>query len=187
MPNKLVHQRITAALLGVSALPVPFLPGRAVDEYLVFMSGILVTLKPELGPDMDVNARKYGFAGELFGMNAYARLVPHRFGMRKKNYKRLRPETLFFMSHLPLIGTSFRVMMLLIPVSIIFMLSGISLEHLAHYALFLWLGMSLSDFGHVAADRITGDLRELKRDFWQKRLAHFNKGRPHDRSNRRLS
>lgn len=175
MPNKLAHQRITAVILGTAVLPLCAIPLSTIDEYAAFMIGIGLTLRPELGPDMDVSRRRYGFLGELVGLNAYARLMPHRAGLHKKDWKRLRPEKIFFMSHLPLIGTAFRAIMLIVPISIICMIFGLNFTRVAYYAIFLWLGMSLSDLGHVIADLLVSDFKELKRSFWEKRLAHVNR------------
>lgn len=173
MPNRIGHQRITTILLATSALSLLVLPLDWYDEQAAFLIGVALTLAPQLTPDLDVNGRKFGWVGELIGMNSYAKAIPHRFGMHKKHWR--KPESILLMSHVPLFGTLFRVIMLGTPAVILALLTGIDISGMMYYVIFVWLGMSLSDLFHVIADKLTGDLKEIRRDFWKRRMDYAKK------------
>lgn len=174
MPNRSTHQAITTACAFVSLPLAAYLP---LDSFLAFELGVLVTLIPEFTPDLDISHRKFKGLGEFIGLKSYAKIVPHRYGVGKKHWTRLRIWNIFFFSHIPLVGTLLRTVLLCLPLLLLGMLlwaylsSTIAswLPYLAVYFLYLWWGMSWSDLWHVVADRPWskhGDRREMSRDFW---------------------
>lgn len=181
MPNsKYTHQSITLLSAAAGLVPAYYIYGYTdFIAVCVFEAGILATLIAEYTPDLDVKHRRFNWLGNFIGLRAYAELVPHRLGLRKKHWSRLRVWNLFMFSHLPFIGTLPRSILLCLPVCLLFMLFGLSLEWLINYFVFLWLGMSYSDCWHVGADILTSDIKETKRSFWRKRS--YARGKSHAR------
>ncbi len=132
------------------------LPAGLVMEPATFASfeaGIGVTLLPYFTPDLDIGWRKFNVLGEFIGLAAYARMVPHRYGARRKHWSRFRIWDIIFMSHVPLLGTLLRTLLILQFVVPVGLLLDMSWLQIGLQALWFWLGMSLSDLGHLIADR----------------------------------
>ena len=138
------------------------------------MAGVYITLIPEFTPDLDINARHFGWLGEFMGLKAYSTLVPHRYGMREKHWSRLRVWNILFLSHVPLLGTLLRTLILLVPIGVIYILLQLSIPELPIIITFLWLGMSYSDIWHVVADNPFQN-QETTKEFWNRRRAFFDK------------
>ena len=172
MPNRKTHQAITL-IASLPAIPVAI---SLLDftQACSFMAGVYITLIPEFTPDLDINARHFGWLGEFMGLKAYSTLVPHRYGMREKHWSRLRIWNIFFLSHVPFLGTSLRTILLLIPLSIVLLLYQWWSPSLLTMLIFLWLGMSYSDIWHVVADNPFQN-QETTREFWNRRRAFFDK------------
>lgn len=166
MPSRKVHQQITTTLTFLS-VPLLFLGPDGVS----FMAGVAVTWIPALTPDLDINTRHFGAYGEFIGLKAYAQLIPHRFGLRKKHWQkyRFRIWHMFAFSHIPFLGTLPRTALLLLPITILLLATGLIGWWYGKFVLLLWLGMSISDMAHVIADIITSDYKEMRRDFWRGR------------------
>lgn len=182
MPNKAGHQYLTlicsAAALPLGLLTVAPEPSQVVFSpaaWLALEAGILVTLIPEFTPDLDHSARRFNSVGKFLGLKVYSEIVPHRYGLGKTHWTRLRIWQLFFFSHLPGIGTLPRTLILLMPLAIVMLAFTYIPITLLPYIFYLWLGMSLSDTFHVVADLITTDFKQLKREYWQGRKEY---GRP---------
>jgi hypothetical protein len=171
------HQAITIIAAGTAVIPMTviythfgFVPA------LLFEAGVLVTLITEYTPDLDVAHRHFGWLGNFIGLRAYAEFVPHRFGLRKRHWSRLRVWNLFMFSHLPLFGTLPRAFLLFLPITLLFLLFDWDLEWLIYAFIPVWMGMSYSDLWHSGADLVTGKLRETNRSFWRKRGSHGKYG-----------
>jgi uncharacterized metal-binding protein len=166
VPNKKTHQKLTL-LASITAMPIIFfLPP---EQSLPLIGGILITWFPEMGPDLDINSRHFGAIGGFIGLKAYAEVVPHRYGFRKRHWLRLRIWNVFLLSHIPFIGTIPRTLILLLPISLFFILFNLWLPEILRTAIFIWLGMSYSDVWHVLADLIASDLKEMRKDYWRQR------------------
>jgi uncharacterized metal-binding protein len=166
MPNKKTHQKLTLIAIFIT-LPVIFLL-RPMDSVSV-IAGTIITYLPQFGPDLDINTRRFGVIGEFFGLKAYAKIVPHRYGFRKRHWTRLRIWNIMILSHIPFLGTFLRALILLLPLSLTFILFDLWLPQVLRVALFVWLGMSYSDIWHVVADLIVSDFKETKKDYWRRR------------------
>lgn len=163
MPSKVGHRRITIAT-GIVAVPVVAI---VVGWNAVpFAVGVAVTYWPQWGPDLDHNRRRFGVLGRFMGLEAYSKLIPHRAGLRKKHWTRLNVWNIMLLSHIPWLGTAPRTLLLLLPTLLILLLFGWWWDYLFLWVWWLWLGMGYSDLWHVAADIITGDLKEAKRSYW---------------------
>lgn len=178
MPDSFkTHQAITLIAAGTAVVPTyaiythfGFVPAA------LFEFGILVTLITEYTPDLDVSRRRFGWLGNFIGLRAYAEFVPHRFGLRKRHWSRLRVWNLFMFSHLPVFGTMPRCILLFLPLTLLFLLFSWDLESLLYGFIPVWMGMSYSDTWHVGADILSSDIKETKRSFWRKRGSHGKYG-----------
>lgn len=169
MPSRKTHQHLTKIALLTS---LPALLALDFRLYVYFITGMAITLIPALTPDLDINARKFGVIGEWLGLKTYADLIPHRFGLRRKHWRkyRFRIWHTFAFSHIPFLGTLPRTIILMFPVGIIVLaLSWFDVE-LVWMFLFVWLGMSYSDTWHTVADVIVSDYKEMRRGYWRRRV-----------------
>jgi uncharacterized metal-binding protein len=146
MPSGPTHRAATAVLIVAAAPTIFILPPL---DWLALEAGIASTLLAS--PDMDIHNR-LGFIGDLLGFEAYRKLVPHRGGLHDRHWSRLSWRKIFALSHIPIIGTLPRVILLLLPLGII--LSLFSALELINPWLFihLWAGASLSDALHTLMD-----------------------------------
>jgi len=166
MPNVRVHRQITRWIATGALIAAPVVSW---SDMLAIEAGILVTLLPELTPDLDINHRRFGVLGEFLGLRTYAKLVPHRFGLRQKHWSRLKIWHIFMFSHIPLLGTLPRFLMLCLPVGMVMLVFSYHPSWLLRFLILMWFGMSLSDTGHVIADVLTRDFKEFNRKFWGNR------------------
>lgn len=178
MPDSFkTHQAIT-----IIAAATAVIPATAIYNYFGFVPaalfevGILVTLVVEYTPDLDVAHRHFGWLGNFIGLRAYAEFVPHRFGLRKRHWSRLRVWNLFMFSHLPCIGTISRTVLLFLPFTLLFLLFGWDIEWLVASFVPVWMGMSYSDLWHVGADILSSDIKETRRSYWRNREYGHKKG-----------
>lgn len=141
------------------------------------MAGIMVTYIPALTPDLDVDTRRFGVYGEFIGLRAYAKIVPHRHGLKKRHWHkyRFRIWNMFLFSHVPIVGTLPRTIILLMPLTILLLATGLIDWWYGKFVLLLWLGMSISDTAHVIADLFTSDFKEMRQSFWRGRKAYRKK------------
>lgn len=184
MPNKLTHRKLSITATLLSAPLFIILP---TDQAVAFTLGSALTVIPELTPDLDISTREFNSLGEFIGLKSYAKIVPHRYGVGKKHWSRLRIWHIFLFSHIPLAGTLLRTFLVTLPLLLLAMLFGITNEGFwksaGWYFLFLWLGMSWSDCWHVLSDLIVSDFKEMKREVWygkrteQRRLWQKYRGR----------
>lgn len=174
MPNAKTHALISG-LSGPFTIPACMYAGFPPEIAISCFCGAMATMVPELTPDLDVAHRRFGSLGEVLGFKAYAELVPHRAGMRKKHWSRLKVWNVFFLSHVPILGTLPRAMMVILPLSILFLIFDWNLSLLGEILLGLWIGMSWSDLWHLIADVLSGDLKEISRSFWRHRKRGFYK------------
>lgn len=136
---------------------------------------MLITLIPEFTPDLDVNNRRFGPLAEFIGARGYAKLVPHRYGLRKQDWHRLRIWNVFFFSHIPFVGTIPRALVLLFPLFAIAAIANIVSEQVILWLLFAYIGMSISDCLHVGADIIYSFIKgkvafkEMSKWYWYTR------------------
>jgi uncharacterized metal-binding protein len=169
LPNRATHQ-VLSIISGAVALPTIFFLDAT--QFLSLMSGIAVTAAlPEFTPDLDINARHFGWLGDWAGLKAYSQITPHRYGFKKRHWTRLRIWNIFFLSHVPFLGTSLRTLLLLLPFSVLLILLQWMPTNLPTIILFMWLGMSWSDLWHVIADNPFKN-HETSKDYWNKRKYH---------------
>lgn len=166
MPSRKTHQTLTQ-IAAMSVSPLVFY--LEWQDILFLEAGILATLIPEMTPDLDVAHRRFGWLGEFVGLRGYAKVIPHRWGMRKRHWSRLKVWNLFLFSHLPFIGTFPRTLVVLLPALLVMMIFSWVPAGLLEMMLWLWVGMSYSDCWHVVADLIVSDWKEMRREFWGKR------------------
>lgn len=170
MPSGKVHARITKTVAIVTApvILVSLAGGWVGPEVLLAEVGILLTLMAS--PDLDIH-NSAGVLGEFIGFDTYKMLVPHRAGLRKRHWTRLRLWQIALLSHIPWLGTAIRTLMIwFMPLMIALLLGWRPDREQAGLIISLlfwcWVGMGWSDLFHVAGDIIDSDLKELKRKFW---------------------
>lgn len=152
MPSGIVHRQLT---LGLQLLTLPLTPYLHFQEFIALQLGITATYY--INPDLDITTNRLGLVKYL-GFESYRKLVPHRFGLSKKHWNGSIKNVLLF-SHIPFIGTILRTILLLIPVIILLLFcSSIQLLDIK-FLLFLYLGMALSDTGHIVADIVYSGFR----------------------------
>jgi len=156
-----VASAVPLGLLHLSTgLPIPWTAYVGIGITAVFV---------EMTPDLDISKRQFGVIGELMGLKAYAKLVPHRAGLRKRHWTRLKIWHVLLFSHIPWLGTLIRTTLLLLPLGLLLLLFGWYLPQLPQMAIGLWIGMGWSDLWHTVVDVIMSDLKETKREFWGQR------------------
>lgn len=173
MPGRKAHRVLTSLAAGAST-PIFFVA--PIEVSLPFFLGVVVTmpLRFKVGPgeyihvyfnpDMDTAGENDPIL-EMFGLNSYQEGVVHRRGLRLKDWKGLpkKPWSIFWFSHLPLIGTLPRFLLLTMPIAVVFLMTGL-FEHLTAIMIFSFLfGMSTSDAVHVLADITWSAIRKLFR------------------------
>lgn len=167
VPNKLVHRNLSLTATAIATTTFIVLPP---DMATAFVIGSALTVLPELTPDLDISTRKFSPLQQFLGLESYAKLVPHRYGVGQKHWSRLRIWHIFFFSHMPLIGTLLRTLLCTLPLLLLAMLFGITnpgfWQSVGWYWLSLWLGMSWSDCWHVGADLLVSDFKETGRELW---------------------
>lgn len=177
MPSRKTHEALTviAVATNVPALAV----GYFIDPLggLLFFAGTAVTLFPDFTPDLDVSTRRFGVLGEFLGFKTYARLVPHRAGLRAQHWSRLRVWNVFLLSHIPILGTLPRTVMLYLPAILVFLLLNLPFDWLIYSFPFVWAGMSYGDVWHVGPDIAVSDFKEMYKGFWRKRRVHGGRKR----------
>jgi uncharacterized metal-binding protein len=177
MPQKRAHQKLT---LLTALATIPLAPAADLYQFAAFEFGILITLLPEFTPDLDVNHRRFGVISEFIGLKAYAKLVPHRHGLRKRHWSRLRIWNIFFFSHIPFAGTLLRTALLVLPMLFLVLVFELFYPEVFEGMLFIWLGMSVSDTIHTIADKLYSMIKkkrgfkEADKAYWQQRK---NRGR----------
>lgn len=159
MPSGIIHRQLT---LYLQILTLPSLTVLTLPEYIGLQLGILVTYY--VNPDLDITTDRLGLV-KYFGFETYRKLVPHRFGLRLKHWKRIgdsdSPERnniagsiskVMFFSHFPFIGTVMRTVLVLLPVlTLLLLFDSVSMLNL-RFILMLYIGMALSDTLHIIAD-----------------------------------
>lgn len=153
MPSRKTHTKITWA---ISILPIFAFPVIGLVPACAMFLGVLSTVPFKvfgtsvyLNPDMDIKSNT-GSMGKAFGLDAYEQSVKHRAGLSKSDWKGFwrNPAKIFMFSHIPLFGSFPRALpatLLLFVISFIIPTNG---------SVYLWwfIGMVLSDTGHVLAD-----------------------------------
>ena len=178
MPQKRVHQIITVTAM---ACVVPAALVLEPYQFWCIQAGMAVTIVPEMGPDLDVNNRRFGALAEFIGLRGYAKLVPHRYGLRKRHWHNLRVWNIFFFSHVPFAGTIPRALILAFPVFAIAMITNNVSLGVFSWLLFIYIGMGVSDTLHVLADigysfvRGKASFKEVDKGYWMRRRNRGNK------------
>ncbi len=153
MPNKRTHDTITKAV-GLIALPIIAMTSGTI-EATAFAVGVLITLR--VGPDLDIH-NSLGWLGKLIGFDVYKRLAPHRGGLSRSHWAHGFLWQAFLFSHIPVLGTSIRWAMVMLPIlSILMIFSAIEMFPM-RLGLFVLAGMSFSDIFHLLADIFMGDM-----------------------------
>lgn len=164
MPNKRTHDTITKAV-WLFALPVVAMASGAI-EATAFEIGVLLTLK--ISPDLDIH-NSLGWLGKLIGFDVYKRLAPHRGGLSRSHWAHGFLWQAFLFSHIPVLGTSIRWAMVMLPIlSILLTFSAIEIFPVK-LSLFVLAGMSFSDAFHLLADIFMGDMRRGRKAIYGKR------------------
>jgi len=159
MPGRKVHTGLTAATAAM-ILPISLVAGLGPLYAGLVTGGCLITVPVRikgvaiyLNPDMDIRINDSKLA-RAFGIETYRKAIPHRSGLKAKNWKLLwrKPWAIFFFSHIPFVGTLPRLALLIL--ALIFPVLALGQEELLSLPVlfFLWLGMSLSDTVHALAD-----------------------------------
>jgi uncharacterized metal-binding protein len=166
LPSGVVHRKITLFLHLLtlpSALfvdPIPFIG---------LQIGLIATYF--VSPDLDITTNKLGLAKYL-GFETYRKLIPHRFGLSLKDWRRKKSvhddqktkiaesiPKVFLFSHIPLIGTVIRTVLVLLPWVITLLLFN-RLEYISFvFVTYIYLGMALSDTLHIIADIFWSSVR----------------------------
>jgi len=153
MPNRYAHTRITiisGALISPLVLWLPV-------ETLAIEAGVILTLW--VNPDTDLKQRLGPF-GAAIGFDDYAKEAPHRGGMTKTLWRMKGLGRFLLMSHLPIVGTLTRVVLLASPWVIVCAMFSLSLVGYAHLVGLMALGMCWSDLWHIVADKVWSDTKE---------------------------
>lgn len=160
MPNNRVHSAISKSIAIASLAIVPFFPQS------IFMTiGIALTIPIRLGkmsiylnPDMDIKMNKGSQIAYALGLDAYQKNVRHRSGMHRDHFLGLwrNPWKILFFSHLPVIGTIPRSLLILFPMIVINLMVGIDPTPIPYVMLFS--GMAISDIAHIVMDKIWTEL-----------------------------
>jgi len=155
MPGRSTHTRITCAL---AIVPIVAFPVIGAIPAISMLAGIVSTIPFRvfgtsiyLNPDMDIKINAGGLSRAL-GLDVYQKAIRHRAGLSRNDWYGFwrNPAKIFLFSHIPVFGTlprAFPVALLLFVISFIIPFSEV---------VYLWwfIGMSLSDTGHVLADVI---------------------------------
>jgi len=155
MPNRPTHTKITIALTASSLIPAIMI---GADAAIPFLGGIASTLSVKLGkywvalnPDLDIVQNNSDLA-KMLGFSSYQQSISHRSGLTKSSWRYVakNPLNLIWMSHLPVIGTLPRFLIVLILLGIVALMLGVELK--AVWILWWFLGMAWSDLWHIIAD-----------------------------------
>lgn len=150
MPSGKTHRQATALLVGATVA------ASLTNPSLLYMTGgVAATLY--LNPDLDLHHR-LGKLGDLIGASYYRDLVPHRAGLRKKDWK-YRLQNIFLFSHLPVLGTIPRFLIALLPLAATLLIFNLNLQ--IEPLLLIFLGMALSDTLHIIMDISWSFLRRI--------------------------
>lgn len=188
MPNYAAHRQITI-FVGMIASPIIFYTPEIADGVL-FHIGLYSTLW--FSPDLDIHQR-LGWAGKLLGLEAYRSLIPHRYGLRREHWEVQKSEgnrkwyqlkdshipiwKVFLFSHIPLVGTLPRTILLFAPLIIVLLLTSSIEEFKVRWFLWALMGMTYSDIFHILADIITSDFKRMTKGYWLERSRVERKGR----------
>ncbi len=117
--------------------------------FVAFHIGIFITYF--INPDTDIHQRA-GRIGNILGLEDYEREIPHRYGMRRKNWK--KPLKAMLGSHIPGTGTLVRIAPILFLGFVVHMMVGMSTFYhlLPSMTAFFLLGATWSDCWHVLLD-----------------------------------
>lgn len=164
MPNKRTHDTITK-VIGLVALPIVGIASGAI-EVVAFEIGVLITLK--VSPDLDIH-NSLGWLGELMGFSIYKKLAPHRGGLSRSHWAHGFLWQAFMFSHIPILGTSIRWVMVMLPILSILMTFSAMEMFPVRLGLFVLAGMSFSDTFHLLADMFMGDMGRGRKAIYGKR------------------
>jgi len=160
MPLAPAHKKLTiiTSFAAFSLLLVKDIP-----VFVAFEAGILTTLV--INPDADL-AQGLGVIGDFMGLEAYEDEMIHRFGLSRNHWRKYGWKTVMG-SHVPLIGSLFRLLPILILLSLTLLWSF--LQPYWYLLVVYLLGISLSDTVHIIADELTT------------RFKRWRNGRTHER------
>jgi uncharacterized metal-binding protein len=158
MPSGYTHAKITKTI-AILALPAYFYFNPVIATGLEV--GILLTLV--VNPDNDLTTSRLG-QFKWLGFEWYKRLVSHRYGLNWNHWRKLTWKTLWkviFFSHTPFTGTLLRLIITLyVPLIVLLLLSALQLW-LFWFIIGVYLGMGLSDTGHMLADVMWSGIKKL--------------------------
>jgi hypothetical protein len=182
MATKKTHQKLTA---GIAIASSPLILVVNPIHFGLYEIGILITLWPLMTPDLDHQARKFDWLSDFFGLKMYADMIPHRYGLKKRHWSRFRIWDIFKFSHIPFFGTFPRTVMLTWLIGLVILMFNLSFGWFLVAFFWTWVGMSVSDTGHLLLDRPwKKKQREMTPEHWIRRRKHRHDG--YFRRNRRF-
>lgn len=161
MPSGRTHLKITTAIQAAGLplffyTPFPFALGWHIGCWV----------SRYVNNDLDITVSRLPKAVQVLGFSLYKEIVPHRAGLYRGQWRNLSWNVIFF-SHVPVVGTALRfVLVLYVPVILLLLLGSVQLLTLAWVGETLvgvFSGMSTSDAGHTSADIVVTGLKKLKR------------------------
>lgn len=172
MPSGPIHAKITKTVALGAVLSLFWLN---FDDFLALESGILLTLK--VNPDLDIH-NHLGILGNIVGFDEYKKVIPHRAGLRPKDWQKLfgssprgerpaQPWQIALFSHLPWLGTAPRTLMLLAPLVLTLAMFDLHGFLDPNWLLWLWQGMAISDLAHSTADLVDTYQKEHNPGWWK--------------------
>lgn len=140
MPNKETHAKATV-IGAIGSFPVAWSLGATLAEAAAISAGFLATLM--INPDLDVNSR--------FPRRSPSKWIPWLIFLPYAKFINHRSP----LSHMPVVGTLFRLVYLGILMAVIIRVLGISAEIV--YGPFQWIfiGMVISDMIHFFMDVVS--------------------------------
>jgi len=166
VPNRRAHTKITLVSMMVTLPVAIYNPVYG----LCFGLGILSTIPVKvagswivLNPDMDIVAND-SFVARSLGIQPYQRAISHRAGITRSSLKLLlrKPWLAMFYSHLPLVGTIPRTLIILSLATVFALMLGLSIN--PEWVLLFFLGMATSDFLHIMADIVVSGAKKTWND-----------------------
>lgn len=164
MPNGPTHRKLTKIAAGVGIGTGIYL-GISTDMWFLreiswFSLGVLTTLY--FDPDLDLRHR-LGYFGNAIGLELYQKMIPHRAGITSRSWREFSKKDwwkLFFFSHLPLLGTLPRLLIIVALTAPIYLLFSAIDRYPFYGILWLYLGMSYSDVWHSCADLVVSGWKQ---------------------------